>query len=162
MWYYNTTCAYFRNCDWTALVKGFINLMMLKTATLVTALVMCAAPALAQSQMIPSPPRKPMVCEEQSLQTGIASVYANLLEGNRTANGETFRQSAFTAAHPTLPFNTLLQVKDRSTGRSVMVRINDRGPFVAGRILDLSSAARRALGHKASGLMKVSLNRCSG
>jgi|GEM_PF-6231937 len=133
---------------------------MQKAALLGMALFLCAGATPVHANAIPG--RKPVICHNQVLQTGVASVYANMLEGNRTANGETFRQAAFTAAHPTLPFNTLLQVKDTTTGRTVMVRVNDRGPFVANRILDLSSAARRALGHKQSGLMKVSLSRCDG
>lgn len=131
---------------------------MRKIAILTVAVLTCALPA--QANVIPD--KKPVVCNEQPLQTGIASVYANLLEGNRTANGETFTQSAFTAAHRDLPFNTLLQVRDPKTGRAVMVRINDRGPFAAGRIIDLSSAARTALGHTKSGLYKVSISRCDG
>ena len=133
---------------------------MQKAALLFTAVFLCAGVTPVHATSIPD--RKPIICHDQVLQTGVASVYANMLEGNRTANGETFRQAAFTAAHPDLPFNTLLRVKDVTTGRSVMVRVNDRGPFVANRILDLSSAARRALGHPKSGLMKVSLSRCDG
>ena len=132
---------------------------MLKKALLITAVVLCATPVDAQ---VTTPSRKPVVCETHPLQTGMASVYANVLEGGRTASGETFHQTAFTVAHPTLPFNTLLEVRDRKTGHTVMVRVNDRGPFAAGRILDLTSAARTALGHGASGVYKVSISRCSG
>jgi len=133
---------------------------MRKLAILTVAVLACAGSPQAQAASIPD--RKPLVCHETPLQTGIASVYANLFEGRKTANGERFSQSAFTAAHMTLPFNTLLQVRDPKTGRTVMVRVNDRGPFSKGRILDLSSAARTALGHKSSGLYKVSISRCDG
>src|SRR5271169_4125679 len=77
-----------------------------------------------------------------SAQEGIASVYA----GGKTANGEQAAASGLTAAHRTLPFGTRVKVTNRATGRSVVVRINDRGPFVAGRIIDLTPAAAGA-GH---------------
>lgn len=83
---------------------------------------------------------------------GIASVYS----GGRTASGERMNAGAMTAAHRTLPFGTLVTVVNHSNGRVAMVRINDRGPFVRGRVIDLSPAAARALG--VSGLAPVSLN----
>ena len=86
-----------------------------------------------------------------SAQSGIASIYS----GGRTANGETARASGMTAAHRTLPFGTLVRVTNQHTGRSVVVRINDRGPFIRGRVIDLMPAAARALGF--SGLAHVDL-----
>ena len=77
-----------------------------------------------------------------SAQEGIASIYS----GGRTANGEHATASALTAAHRTLPFGTRVRVTNRQTGRSVVVRINDRGPFIRGRIIDLTPAGARALG----------------
>jgi rare lipoprotein A len=87
-------------------------------------------------------------------QSGIASVYA--YEGGRTASGERASPGALTAAHRTLPFGTMVRVTNRSSGRSVVVRINDRGPFVRGRIIDLTPAAARALGF--SGLANVEVD----
>jgi peptidoglycan lytic transglycosylase len=87
-----------------------------------------------------------------SAQEGIASVYS----GGKTANGEHAAASGLTAAHRTLPFGTRVRVTNRATGRSVAVRINDRGPFVAGRIIDLTPAAAQALGF--SGLAHVSVD----
>jgi rare lipoprotein A len=84
-------------------------------------------------------------------QTGIASVYS----GEKTANGEYAHASGFTAAHRTLPFGTRVQVTNRSNGRSVIVRINDRGPFVGGRIIDMTPAGARAIG--IDGLAQVTL-----
>jgi len=84
-------------------------------------------------------------------QTGIASVYA----GGKTANGEIARRTSMTAAHRTLPFGTLVRVTNRRSGRSVIVRINDRGPFIRGRIIDLMPAAARQIG--CSGLARVSV-----
>jgi rare lipoprotein A len=87
-----------------------------------------------------------------SAQSGIASVYS----GGRTANGEVAHSSGLTAAHRTLPFGTMVRVTNHSNGRSVMVRINDRGPFVKGRIIDLMPAAARAIGM--DGLANVSVD----
>ena len=89
-------------------------------------------------------------------QTGLASVYS----GERTANGEYAHASALTAAHRTLPFGTKVQVTNMRNGRSVVVRINDRGPFVRGRIIDLTPAGARAIGF--SGLSLVTLTVLSG
>lgn len=77
---------------------------------------------------------------------GTACYYADFFEGRRTANGEVFRQSRFTAAHQTLPLGTWVEVTSKSTGRTARVRINDRGPFSGGFILDLSRTAARFLG----------------
>src|SRR5579864_3665224 len=87
-----------------------------------------------------------------SAQSGIASIYS----GGRTADGERASASGLTAAHRSLPFGTMVRVTNQSTGRSVVVRINDRGPFVSGRIIDLTPAGARALGF--SGLTKVTLD----
>ena len=76
-------------------------------------------------------------------QSGGASWYGS---GHRTANGEHFNPNGLTAAHRSLPFGTRVRVENRRTGRSVIVRINDRGPFVRGRIIDLSRGSARALG----------------
>src|SRR5262245_41506287 len=76
-------------------------------------------------------------------QCGTASWYH---EGSRTANGERYRPDGISAAHRTLPFGTRVEVRNQRTGRSIVVRINDRGPFIRGRIIDLSRGAQRALG----------------
>lgn len=86
---------------------------------------------------------------------GVASFYT---EDQRTANGEKFDTNALTAAHPTLPFGTRLRVTNVSTGRSVTVRVNDRGPYVPGRIVDVSGSAANALGMVESGIAKVKLD----
>ncbi|WP_428977759.1 septal ring lytic transglycosylase RlpA family protein [Lichenibacterium minor] len=77
---------------------------------------------------------------------GLASWYGPGFGGHRTASGERFNAGAFTAAHRFLPFGSQVRVTSRRTGRSIVVRINDRGPFAAGRIIDLTPAASRALG----------------
>ncbi|MFN2238970.1 MAG: septal ring lytic transglycosylase RlpA family protein [Thermoanaerobaculia bacterium] len=78
--------------------------------------------------------------------SGTASYYSDFFEGRKTANGEIFRQDELTAAHRTLPFGTLLEVRSRATGKSVRLRINDRGPFSGGFTIDLSRSAARAIG----------------
>ncbi|HAZ99170.1 MAG TPA: septal ring lytic transglycosylase RlpA family lipoprotein [Halomonas sp.] len=80
------------------------------------------------------------------LQEGVASFYSDRFQGATTASGEPFDQQALTAAHPSLPFGTKVLVTRPDTGQEVEVLINDRGPFVKGRIIDLSKRAARALG----------------
>ena len=86
---------------------------------------------------------------------GIASFYT---EGQQTASGEKFDTHDLTAAHPTLPFGTRLRVTNVATGRFVTVRVNDRGPYVPGRIVDVSHSAADALGMVGSGIAKVKLD----
>jgi rare lipoprotein A len=78
--------------------------------------------------------------------SGIASVYGGKFSGRPTAGGGRMRSAGLTAAHRSLPFGTLVRVTSDRTSRSVIVQINDRGPFVSGRIIDLSPAAARAIG----------------
>ena len=91
---------------------------------------------------------------------GLASWYGPGFAGHRTANGERFEPRAFTAAHRTLPFDTCVRVENVANGRSARVRINDRGPYVSGRIIDLSEAAARELGVHAEGVARVRLYTC--
>ena len=86
---------------------------------------------------------------------GVASFYT---EGQQTASGEKFDTHDLTAAHPTLPFGTRLRVTNVATGRSVTVRINDRGPYVPGRVVDVSRSAANALGMVESGIARVKLD----
>jgi rare lipoprotein A len=86
---------------------------------------------------------------------GLASFYT---EGTETASGEKFDTHQLTAAHPTLPFGTKLRVTNVSTGRSVTVRVNDRGPYVHGRVVDVSYSAAEALGMVGQGVAKVKLD----
>jgi rare lipoprotein A len=88
-------------------------------------------------------------------QTGIASFYADKFEGRTTANGEKYKHSKLTAAHKTLPFGTILEVKNLENGKVVTVRVNDRGPFVEGRIIDLSKSAATELKFVNQGITKV-------
>ncbi len=88
-------------------------------------------------------------------QIGVASWYGEYHHGRRTASGGVYDMYELTAAHPMLPFDTRLRVTNLDNGRSVVVRINDRGPYVGGRIIDLSYAAARALGATGTGLVHV-------
>jgi rare lipoprotein A len=92
----------------------------------------------------------------QPVQTGLASVYSDRLNGEKTASGERYDSAGLTAAHRTLPLGALIRVTNLDNGRSVQVRVNDRGPHVQGRIVDLSSRAATALGMR-TGVARVRL-----
>lgn len=101
--------------------------------------------------------RRPVSPEEAPSfrQVGEASWYGPDFHGKTTANGERYNMLLMTAAHRTLPFNTLVRVTNLDNGRTAVVRINDRGPFLKGRILDLSYTAARALGANLPGVIRV-------
>ncbi len=103
------------------------------------------------------PPIEPEQSVVRSLGTGIASYYGRRFHGRRTANGERFNMRAMTAAHRTLPFGTQVRVTNPRNGRSVVVRINDRGPFVSGRSIDLSRAAAQKIGMISRGHARVEM-----
>jgi rare lipoprotein A len=132
-------------------------------AVLAAALGGCAAvtPPLLEEPLPPPSATEPVV--EQRTRTpvlsGTASWYGPWHHGRRTANGERFDQNAMTAAHPTLPLGTRVRVTNLRNGRTVTVRINDRGPYVRGRVIDLSKAAAAALGFKEQGLTPVEIER---
>lgn len=94
----------------------------------------------------------------RNLGTGIASYYGRRFHGRRTANGERFNMRAMTAAHRTLPFGSLVRVTNPRNGQTVTVRINDRGPFIHGRTIDLSRAAAEKIGMISRGHVKVELD----
>ena len=91
------------------------------------------------------------------VQSGVASWYGSEQQGCLTADGETFNRHKFTAASPHLPFNTVVRVTNENNGRSIDVRINDRGPHRKGRVLDLSEAAAESLDMKDSGTAPVKI-----
>ena len=94
---------------------------------------------------------------ERPAERGRASWYGGRFHGRRTASGERFDQHALTAAHRRLPFGTRVRVKNLRNGRTVVVRINDRGPYGAGRVIDLSRAAAAALGMIEAGVVPVAV-----
>jgi len=100
-----------------------------------------------------------LVCLESAAQAQVATYYGKEFAGHRTASGERFNPGAMTAAHRTLPFGTRVRVTNSHTGRSVIVRINDRGPFVKGRSIDLSSGAARVIGMGSTGNVRIEVLR---
>ena len=108
---------------------------------------------------IPSPPETeqapPATSQPTMMETGVASWYGPKFHGKLTASGEVFNQEKFTAAHQTLPWGSRVKVTNLANGKSVDVRINDRGPFGKGRIIDVSRAAARALGMVGRGITTV-------
>lgn len=105
----------------------------------------------------PSPtPTKPPTRPTDSA-VGVASYYGDEFSGRTTANGERYDPTKFTAAHPHYRFGTRVRVKNLDNGKSVIVRINDRGPYKPGRIIDLSAVAAHELDMQVKGLAKVSL-----
>lgn len=96
-------------------------------------------------------------CSRPLVQQGKASYYADKFNGRKTASGAIFRNGKRTAAHKTLPFGTRVRVVNMKNGRSVRVRINDRGPYVAGRVIDVSRKAARKLGMIQDGITEVTL-----
>ena len=94
--------------------------------------------------------------------SGIASWYGHPFHGRRTASGERYNMNAMTAAHRTLPFGAWVRVERRDNGRRVQVRINDRGPFTKGRVIDLSREAARRLGIQGKGVVPVRLTLIGG
>ena len=92
---------------------------------------------------------------ETEIGGGMASYYGRELAGNRTASGERFDPGQLTAAHRTLPFGSMVRVTNTANGDSVIVRINDRGPFAHGRVIDISHAAAREIGMHRSGTARV-------
>lgn len=102
-----------------------------------------AIPPAPPPSLFPSPPRAE---QPYFIQEGIASFYGKAHQGKPTATGEHFNRAELTAAHLTLPFGTVVRVTNLHNGMMVKVRINDRGPHVKGRVIDLSTAAARAVG----------------
>ncbi|MBP8225402.1 MAG: septal ring lytic transglycosylase RlpA family protein [Acidovorax sp.] len=112
----------------------------------------------ADSAELPEPLAEPVPEPvPESDQQGLASWYGPRFHGRRTASGEIFNRRALTAAHRTLPFGTRVCVRSQLTGRAVVVRINDRGPFTGNRVIDLSQAAAQELGMQGLGIKPVEL-----
>jgi rare lipoprotein A len=118
----------------------------------------------AEPVPVPPPPMRPSKVSPQQpsaeeavfAEKGLASLYAARFHGRATANGERYDKLGFTAAHRTLAFGTIVRVTNTANGRVVKVQINDRGPHVKSRVIDLSTAAARALGFR-KGLARVRL-----
>ena len=111
-----------------------------------------AAPAAA-----PAPAPAAPVAKSGDAMEGLAAVYSDKLNGRKTASGQVFSQSALTAAHPSLPFGTKVKVINTKNNQAVEVRVNDRGPTQAGRVIDLSSAAAAKIGIRKAAMAPVKL-----
>jgi len=107
----------------------------------------------------PKPATKSKISRKSKpYQVGTASWYGSYFQGKETASGEAYNMYDFTAAHPMLPLGTYVKVTNVRNGRSVVVRVNDRGPVVDGRIIDVSYGAAQALGMKSRGIQQVRLD----
>lgn len=128
---------------------------MLRRAIVVLT-VLLWLPSLAQAKALEHSSRNHQLGHEGKL-VGVASFYGKKFQGRRTASGAIFDNTALTAAHRSLPFGTRVKVTSLKSGLSVVVRINDRGPFIAGRIIDLSRAAAKKISLARSGTLRVKL-----
>lgn len=129
--------------------------------------IVCAlgcGPVAAREVLIPKPGIKPInqSCRtsQDSSGSGMASWYGFELHGHRTADGGHFDMLALTAAHRTFPFGTRVQVKNKRNGKTVIVKINDRGPYAQARVIDVSKEAARKLGFVANGTAPVEIRKC--
>lgn len=146
-------------------IAGLLGIMPLAASTAASPEESVAridpAASAAMIELVPMLPSTevtvPSAPQETVLGQGSASYYAAKFHGRRTASGEAFNNNAMTAAHRTLPFGTLVRVTNPATGASVVVRINDRGPFTKGRMIDVSRAAAEQLGLIARGHATVEL-----
>jgi rare lipoprotein A (peptidoglycan hydrolase) len=129
------------------LTVGVVGLRLLSLMLVIAVLGACAAPVRT----------RPVPVAIGHEEAGLASWYGHPYHGRRTASGEVYDMGQMTAAHRTMPFGTWVLVTNRNTGRSVEVRINDRGPFEKGRIIDLSYAAAQQLGAVGPGVIPVRL-----
>lgn len=120
------------------------------------ALTLAAGPAKAQDGDAEAP-AEAAAADETDIGSGMASYYGRELAGNRTASGERFDPDQLTAAHRTLAFGSRVRVTNMANGQSVVVRVNDRGPFGRGRVIDISHAAAREIGMHRSGTARVTL-----
>ena len=118
-------------------------------------LVLCSCGLVSRPVYLYVPGRTTELVVLGFAQRGVASFYAEAFHGRTTANGETFDMNAMTCAHRTLPFGTMLQVTNLDNDRDVTVRVNDRGPYISGRIIDLSKGAARSLDMIESGTAHV-------
>ena len=158
--HFSTTLVCLAAAGWVALpaaalelpASGTTALMLPDTGVMASPVVSELLPVLTLAGPAPQATAEAVAPEQ-----GGASWYARHFQGRRTASGERYDQNELTAAHKTLPFGTVVRVRSEVTGQEIDVRINDRGPFVAGRVIDLSHAAARALGLLQMGVKKVTL-----
>lgn len=142
---------------WVALIGLATTALSLAQTPNATAPAATRTPSSATSQAPPAAPPSATAIGSANGMEGLAAVYSDKLDGRTTASGQAFRQSELTAAHPSLPFGTRVKVTNTQNNKSVEVRINDRGPTQAGRVIDLSSTAAARIGMKKTGTAPVKL-----
>jgi rare lipoprotein A len=120
----------------------------------VAGLIALSAKSEAKLSASVAPPRLSVVLTEKS-EIGVASWYGQEFQGDTTASGEAYDLNGLTAAHPTLPFGTTIRVTNLKNNKNILLRINDRGPYIAQRVLDVSWAAAQRLGFVHSGTTQV-------
>ncbi|MBA3507346.1 MAG: septal ring lytic transglycosylase RlpA family protein [Betaproteobacteria bacterium] len=130
---------------------------MPRFSTLLSFAVLTAATALPAAGQTPAPTASATLGKAGDVQEGLAAFYGTRLNGRKTASGEKYDHNALTAAHKTLPFGARVRITNARNGRSVEVRINDRGPTQPNRIIDLSRAAATKLGMLRAGNVPVRL-----
>ena len=137
--------------------SGLVRALVLGSALANIEIAFCEE---AETDNAPAPleePEKTSVPAPAADQTGLAAFYHATFQGRRTASGESFDHKGLTAAHKTLPFGTLVRVTNLRNSKSVIVRVNDRGPMQPGRVIDLTHRAARILGFVHLGMTKVIL-----
>jgi rare lipoprotein A len=138
------------------IVLCFINVLTLLSMIFVTTVQASGKrPRTQESYVINNKRYYPIPSAEGYSQKGLASWYGGKFHGRRTSSGEIYNKYSMTAAHKTLPMNTMLLVKNLENGKKIVVRINDRGPFVRGRIVDLSYKSAKELGIVKEGIARV-------
>jgi rare lipoprotein A len=121
---------------------------------MVAGLIGLSAKSEARLSTSVQPPRLSVIAEENQ-QIGVASWYGQEFQGSTTASGETFDLNGFTAAHPTLPFGTTVRVTNLKNNKNILLRVNDRGPHIGRRLIDVSWAAAMRLGFVHAGITPV-------
>jgi Lytic transglycolase len=145
-----------------ALKGSRAGLCVLLVVGLTLPLLLNGCASTVSRRQSPPPLVAPVPAHPQTGQLGVASWYGPGFHGNLTASGEVYNQHALTAAHPTLPLGTPVEVTNLANGKSVRVRITDRGPFVRGRAIDLSHGAAQKLGMVKVGLSRVRIKPLTG
>jgi rare lipoprotein A len=120
----------------------------------VAGLIALSAKSEARSSVSVGPPRQSVIPKEKP-EVGVASWYGEEFQGNETANGEIYDLNGLTAAHPTLPFGTTVKVTNLNNSKNILLRINDRGPYIGRRLIDVSKAAAKRLGFVGAGTTRV-------
>lgn len=143
------------NLPFTKQTLNFLDFRSVAGLILIALILQACGISRAGSERMSSPGES--AASGRILQSGMASWYGPNFHGKATANGETFNMNDLTAAHRTLPFNTVVQVQNIDNGRSVTVRVNDRGPYIDDRVIDLSRRAAREIDMEDAGTANVQI-----